>query len=890
MLSRLSRATQQQHKQPPLPLLPRGPVTPVRGFFPRALASAVPPPAAQRPPLATQQQKEVSPTPRGKPSPAHAPPPTRATRMSSADANPAPPPPADAPAASTPEEAAAPVLGPDGQPLSKNQQKKLAKGKSIAPKSEASEAKGGKGEKKDKAAAAGGAGDASGSGEAAAAAAAPKKKAAVERYDYVNTTPAGEMKDLAGEMLPAYHPQAVEAAWDSWWTKKGFYSADPAAAAAAGEAGRFVMVIPPPNVTGSLHLGHALTSAVEDCLTRWHRMNGRHTLWLPGTDHAGIATQTVVEKRLKKERGVSRHDLGREAFVKEVWGWKETYGNKITSQLRHLGVSTDWSRERFTMDERLSKAVNEAFVRLHEQGLVYRDNRLVNWCCTLRSAISDIEVEYIDLEKRTKLAVPGHNPEMKYEFGCITSFAYKVHGSTTDEEIVVATTRPETLLGDTAVAVHPSDPRYTHLHGKMLVHPFSDRLIPVITDADLVDMAFGTGAVKVTPAHDPNDFICGKKHGLPFITVITEDGRINDNGGEQFRGMMRYDARYAVTKALDEKKLLRGKADNKMRLGVCSRTGDVIEPLIKPQWYVKCDGMAKRAADAARSGELNILPEIHRPIWFHWMDNIRDWCVSRQLWWGHRIPAYQVAIDGRTPPASSGDAKTDSWVVARTPEDAKRIAAARFGVAESSITLTQDEDVLDTWFSSGLFPFSTFGWPDEQHPDFKAFYPNTLLETGHDILFFWVARMVMMGLQLTGTLPFKTVYLHAMVRDKYGRKMSKSLGNVVDPLEVIYGCDLETLHDKIREGNLPAKEVETAIKGQKLDFPDGIPECGADALRFGLLAYTVQGELSRARGSEWEEDTTRDGSRPARPLVPPLSPTPVCSAPLLASQPSHSSG
>lgn len=665
--------------------------------------------------------------------------------------------------------------------------------------------------------------------------------------DFVNTTPAGEKKDMSSEMLPAYHPAAVEAAWDAWWTKAGYYAGNAPAAEAAGEGGRFVMVIPPPNVTGSLHLGHALTSAVEDCMTRWNRMRGRPTLWLPGTDHAGIATQAVVEKRLAKERGVSRHDLGREAFVKEVWAWKETYGSRITSQQRHLGISADWGRERFTMDPMLSTAVQEAFVRLSEMGLVYRDTKLVNWCCRLKTAISDIEVEYIDLEKRTRLPVPGHDPAKTYEFGVITSFAYKVaaraDGSVPapgsgEEEIVVATTRPETMLGDVAVAVHPDDARYKALHGARLIHPFfPDRVVTVITDGELVDPAFGTGAVKITPAHDPNDYKCGKKHGLAFITVINESGAINEAGGP-FAGMMRFDARLAVLKALEERGLLRGKADNKMRLGLCSRSGDVIEPLIKPQWYVKCAGMAKAAADAVRGGELRILPAMHESTWFSWLDNIQDWCISRQLWWGHRIPAYFVTVAGA--PAGD-DADPKHWVVGRTEEEARAAAAARFGCAPEAVSLRQDEDVLDTWFSSGLFPFATLGWPNTEHPDFKAFYPNTILETGHDILFFWVARMVMMGITLTGQLPFKTVYLHAMVRDKYGRKMSKSLGNVIDPMEVIAGCDLETLHSKVREGNLPAKEVETAIKGQKLDFPDGIPECGADALRFGLLAYTVQG-------------------------------------------------
>ena len=673
---------------------------------------------------------------------------------------------------------------------------------------------------------------------ALAAKAKDSKKAAVEAVAYENTTPPGARKDCSGEMAAAYHPQAVEAAWDSWWTAQGYCSADPAAAAAAGEAGRFVMVIPPPNVTGSLHLGHALTSSIEDCLARWHRMRGKHVLWLPGTDHAGIATQTVVEKRLKKERGLSRHDLGREAFMAEVWKWKEAYGSRITGQLRHMGVSTDWSRERFTMDAGLSASVQEAFVRMHESGLVYRENRLVNWCCTLRSAISDIEVDFLELEKRTFLPVPGHDAAKKYEFGCITSFAYPVEGGGGEgapSEIVVATTRIETMLGDTAVAVHPADPRYAALHGKHVLHPFDGRRIPIICDGELVDMAFGTGAVKITPAHDPNDFLCGKRHGLEFRTVLTEEGAISAPG--DFFGLMRYDAREAVSKALDAKGLLRGKADNKMRLGLCSRTGDVIEPLIKPQWYIKCDGMAAKAVDAVRSGALRIEPKEHEKTWFHWMENIKDWCVSRQLWWGHRIPAYRVTLAGRPPLPETSEA----WVVARSEAEALAAAAARFSVPPAEVTLKQDEDVLDTWFSSGLFPFSTFGWPNTEHPDFKAFYPNSILETGWDILFFWVARMVMMGQELTGQLPFRTVYLHAMVRDKYGKKMSKSSGNVVDPLEVINGCSLEALHAKVHEGNLPPKEVEAAIKAQKADFADGIPECGADALRFGLLAYTVQG-------------------------------------------------
>jgi valyl-tRNA synthetase len=455
-------------------------------------------------------------------------------------------------------------------------------------------------------------------------------------------------------------------------------------------------------------------------MTRFNRMQGKPTLWLPGTDHAGIATQAVVEKRLAKEKGITRHDLGRDAFVKEVWSWKEVYGSKITQQQRCLGISVDWSRERFTMDPMLSKAVQEAFIRLSEKGLVYRDTKLVNWCCRLKTAISDIEVDYMDIEKRTRIAVPGHDPSRTYEFGVLTSFAYKVMDpATPDEEIVVATTRPETMLGDVAVAVHPEDARYKHLHGKRLIHPFfPDRVMTVITDAELVDPTFGTGAVKITPAHDPNDYKCGKKHGLQFITVFDEDGKINHNGGKEFAGMMRFDARWAVTKALEEKGLFRGKADNKMRLGLCSRSGDVIEPLIKPQWYVSCGTMAKQAADAVRSGELKIVPDNHKQTWFQWLDNIQDWCISRQLWWGHRIPAYLVTIAGAETPGDDADPKY--WVVGRTEEDAKKQAAERFGVDESKISLRQDEDVLDTWFSSGLFPFATMGWPDDKHPDFDG--------------------------------------------------------------------------------------------------------------------------------------------------------------------------
>jgi valyl-tRNA synthetase len=549
-----------------------------------------------------------------------------------------------------------------------------------------------------------------------------------------------------------------------------------------------------------------------------------------------------VEKMIMKNDGLTRHDLGREEFVKKVWEWKKDYGTKITTQLRSLGSSVDWSRERFTMDDMCSHAVVEAFNRFHEKGLLYRANRLGNWSCALKSAISDIEVDYLELEGRTFLEVKTHkgnpkDPTGRYEFGTMTSFAYPIEDS--DEHIIVATTRLETMLGDTGVAIHPNDPRYTHLHGKFVIHPFNQRRIPIICDGELVDMEFGTGAVKITPAHDPNDYECGKRHNLEFITIFDEDGAVNEKGSD-FAGMMRYDARIAVEAALIEKGLFKGKEPNKMRLGICSRSGDVLEPMITPQWYVSCDGMAKRSTDAVRNGDLTILPQDQEKVWFQWLDNIRDWCVSRQLWWGHQIPAWFATKKSETGISKNDMEHNDRWIVARNVEEAMSKAIEKLGCGEDEVNLERDEDVLDTWFSSGLFPFSVMGWP-EQTEDLNAFYPTSLLETGSDILFFWVARMVMMGLELTDQLPFHTVYLHAMVRDKEGRKMSKSLGNVIDPLEVIHGCSLAHLLGKLEGGNLPKKEVLKAQKDQTDDFPDGIPECGSDALRFGLLAYTVQG-------------------------------------------------
>ncbi|EOD05767.1 putative valyl-tRNA synthetase [Emiliania huxleyi CCMP1516] len=594
--------------------------------------------------------------------------------------------------------------------------------------------------------------------DGAAKPAAPKEAPPVEdpaalATAYVNPTPAGELKAMSGPMAQKYLPHEVEASWNAWWEASGYYrgNSDP-----ADTRPKFSICLPPPNVTGSLHLGHALTVAVQDLLARWKRMSGYNVLWIPGTDHAGIATQVVVEKKLKKERGLTRHDLGREEFLKTVFEWKEAYGQRITMQLRRLGCSLDWSREVFTMDEQRAASVKAAFLRFHKEGLIYRDVRLTNWCCILRSGISDIEVEYEDLEAPKRLSVPGHPKDRTYVFGRIWSFAYKVDGS--DEEIVVATTRPETMLGDVAVAVHPDDPRYKQLHGKQLVHPFVARKIKLILDPVLVDMSFGTGAVKVTPAHDPNDFACGRRHGLDEITVFTEEGKMADNCG-MFAGMMRFDARVELLAELKRRGLHRGEADNKMRLGVCQRTGDIIEPMLKPQWWVDCSGMARRAVEAVRQGELKIIPAEHERTWYAWLENIRDWCVSRQLWWGHRIPAYFPTVKG----------EKVEVVVAGSMEEAREAAAARRGGAREAVVERE-------------------GCAAEDAPDYAAWHPTSLLETGQDILFFWVARMVM--------LPFSEVYLHAMVRDKRGRKMSKSLGN----------------------------ELAAAKKMNEEEFPLGIPE------------------------------------------------------------------
>ncbi|KAL1196003.1 Valine--tRNA ligase, mitochondrial 1 [Cardamine amara subsp. amara] len=645
-------------------------------------------------------------------------------------------------------------------------------------------------------------------------------------------TPFGEKKRLSSLMAKAYSPVAVEKSWYEWWEQSGFFKAD-----AKSSKPAFVIILPPPNVTGILHTGHALTSAVEDTIIRWKRMSGFNTLWIPGVDHAGIATQVVVEKYIKSKRGLSRHDLGREEFIKEVWKWKNQSGGTIMLQQRRLGASLDWSRECFTMDEQRSKAVTEAFVRLYKEGLIYRDNRMVNWDCSLRSAISKDEVTYIEIKERTLLEVPGYKKPV--EFGLLTSFAYLLEDGS--GEIIVATTRVETMLGDTAIAVHPDDARYKHLHGKFAVHPFiNGRKLPIICDEELVDPNFGTGCVKITPAHDPNDFAVGKRHNLEFINIFTEDGKINSDGGPEFTGMLRFTAREAVVEALRKKGLYRGAKNNEMRLERCSRTNDIIEPMIKPQWYVNCQIMGKKALDVAINDEnkkLEFIQKQYTAEWRRWLENTHDWCISRQLWWGHRIPAWYTTLEEDQ--LKDVGSYNDHWIVARSEEEAQKEANHRF--SGKKFALSRDPDVLDTWFSSALSPLSNLGWPDETD-DLKAFYPTSVLETGHDILFFWVARMVMLCMQLSGDVPFNKVYMHPMIRDAHGRKMSKSLGNGIDPLEVINGETLAGLHKRLENSNLDPNQLLLAKEGNAKDFPKGIPECGADALRFALVCYTAQSD------------------------------------------------
>lgn len=545
------------------------------------------------------------------------------------------------------------------------------------------------------------------------------------------------------ELEKAYNPIGIEEKWYSEWQNKNYFSPD------TSNGKPYSIVIPPPNVTGSLHMGHAVNATMQDILIRWKRMLGYKALWVPGTDHAGIATQNVVERELAKH-GINRHNLGREEFIRRVWEWKAEYGGRIIHQLKKLGASCDWSRERFTLDDGLSKAVREVFVRLYEEGLIYRDKRLINWCPRCHTALSDIEVEHEELD------------------GILTYIKYPL--SDNSNYIIVATTRPETMLGDTAVVVNPEDERYKQFIGKTIKLPLTDREIPVLSDA-VVDMAFGTGAVKVTPAHDFNDEAIARRQtpNLPFIAVIDEYGRMTEAAGKGYTGLDRYECRKKVVHELSNAGLLEKEEKHKHSVGHCYRCKTIIEPLSTLQWYVKVKPLADEAIKAVRNGAVKIIPETWENTYFSWMENIKDWCISRQIWWGHRIPVWYC------------DECAEVNVERETPAACKKCGGTR---------LRQDEDVLDTWFSSALWPFSTLGWPDKTDA-LKAFYPTSVLVTGFDILFFWVARMLMMGLKFMGEAPFKDVYIHALVRDSKGQKMSKSKGNVVDPLIMIekYGAD-----------------------------------------------------------------------------------------------------
>ena len=607
------------------------------------------------------------------------------------------------------------------------------------------------------------------------------------------------------EPRKGYHPEEIETRHYRRWEQSGCFRP-------SGHGKSYCIVIPPPNVTGTVHMGHAFQYTIMDALIRYYRMCGDNTLWQMGTDHAGIATQMVVERLLDAE-GRSRRELGRDAFVRRVWEWKEHSGNTISRQIRRLGASVDWSRDRFTMDPELCEAVTEVFVRLYEEGLIYRGKRLVNWDPVLHTAISDLEVLVAE------------------EIGKIWRFRYPLIDS--DDYLVVATTRPETMLGDTAVAVHPDDERYRHLVGREVLLPLAGRRIPVIAD-DYVDPEFGTGCVKITPAHDFNDFQVGQRHGLEAINIFDESASLNDAVPARFRGLDRFDARERVLEELQAEGLLDGVQDHRHMVPRGDRSGALVEPLLTEQWYVRTGPLAEPAIAAVEDGSIRFVPENWSRTYFEWMRNIEDWCISRQLWWGHRIPAW-YDDEGRV-------------YVGRSEEEIR----TEHGLG-AEIPLRQDDDVLDTWFSSALWPFSTMHWPAGSK-ELESFYPTRVLVTGFDIIFFWVARMIMMGLKFMGDVPFSDVYIHGLVRDQSGQKMSKSKGNILDPLFIVDGVDLETLVRKRTEGMMQTHLKERIEASTRKEFPDGIAAYGADALRltFASLATTgrdVSLDMGRVEGS-----------------------------------------